>query len=425
MERKINSKLFIIIGILFVLSSLISNLDVRNYSEIYYTDKGIGVSKTSNKINIDGNAGWVNAKTAGICTGNGIYSEPYIIEDYVVDVEGTGWGILVENSNVYFKIINCSFSNPGFGGIRLMYVNNGQIFNNTANNNQYYGISLYLSNYNTVSGNTVNNNNYDGIQLEESNDNTVSGNTANYNNVNSWSQGISIASSNNNNISGNIVNNNIYGIHLSNSYNNVIQLNVIEGNNYGIYLMSSEGNQISNNMFSGNNIDIEGYVEPSVIIKNLVLVIGIIASFGFTGVIFLTRKQNRKEEYKVPVLSTTLRISGPALSLLGGFVQLWAAIDLPYFSPISAMFFGALVVICSFLGLFYQITGNSMCLGFGFAGPFTSFGFLGSPIYLIGTFIVICGGIAGLIGVSVKKKNYYPRSNLSFKHVKEKKNHDL
>lgn len=38
----------------------------------------------SGKIHIDNN--WTAAKSAGICTGNGTYSEPYVIDDLMVEV---------------------------------------------------------------------------------------------------------------------------------------------------------------------------------------------------------------------------------------------------------------------------------------------------------------------------------------------------
>lgn len=45
-----------------------------------------------------------DAKTAGICTGQGTYSDPYVIQDLVIDAGESGSCILIENSNDYFKI---------------------------------------------------------------------------------------------------------------------------------------------------------------------------------------------------------------------------------------------------------------------------------------------------------------------------------
>ncbi|MFX0142160.1 MAG: hypothetical protein ACFFDN_51455 [Candidatus Hodarchaeota archaeon] len=49
----------------------------------------------SGKIHIDNN--WTAAKSAGICTGNGTYSEPYVIDDFIIDGGGSGSCILIEN----------------------------------------------------------------------------------------------------------------------------------------------------------------------------------------------------------------------------------------------------------------------------------------------------------------------------------------
>ncbi|GAH39004.1 unnamed protein product, partial [marine sediment metagenome] len=98
----------------------------------------------SGKIHIDGNSGWSDAKNAGICTGSGSYSNPYVIEDFVIN--GGGWGtcILIENSDVYFKIQNCTIFNSGGysnAGIRLSNVNNSLIITNNYSSN-YNGIYL-------------------------------------------------------------------------------------------------------------------------------------------------------------------------------------------------------------------------------------------------------------------------------------------
>ena len=77
---------------------------------------------------------WSVAKADGICTGNGTYSEPYIIEDLVIDAGGSGSCISIENSDVYFIIENCTLYNSGgyyTAGIKLSYVDNSQLINNT------------------------------------------------------------------------------------------------------------------------------------------------------------------------------------------------------------------------------------------------------------------------------------------------------
>jgi len=197
--------IFFTLGIFFALSPILNNnlnFNRGNREDSNLDNKNPKISAVSAKIHIDNN--WTDAKAAGICTGNGTYSEPYIIEDFVIDGGGTGNGIWIENSDVYFKIENCTLYNSGNGypysGIRLSNVINSQLINNNCSSNGY-GISVFYSYNNTISGNTANNNNQTGINLGSSNNNTISKNTANYNNY----TGITI-NGNNNTISENTAN---------------------------------------------------------------------------------------------------------------------------------------------------------------------------------------------------------------------------
>ena len=210
-------------------------------------------SKISGKIHIDNN--WTDAKSAGICTGNGTYSEPYVIEDLVIDGGDSGICILIENSDVYFKIENCTLYNSRVGdptfpaaGIKLSHVNNSQLINNDCSSN-YDGIYLWFSNNNNVSGNTVSFNTY-GIRLAQSNKNNINGNIAN----NSIQIGINLYECHLNNISGNIANNNSYvGIYIHIS-NNIMVLGNTASNNgvVGIVLGASDNNTVSINTANSN-----------------------------------------------------------------------------------------------------------------------------------------------------------------------------
>jgi parallel beta-helix repeat protein len=252
--------------------------------------KNLTLSAVSGKIHIINNSGWVDFRNAGNCTGNGTFTNPYIIEDLVIDGGGLGSCILVENSTVFFKIENCTVYNSGVSlnaGIKLSYVNNSQLINNNctsnyrgillsnsdnnsilgidANFNDRGGIHLIRSNNNTVSGNIANYNTY-GINLDNSNNNTISGNTINSNNV----FGIVLSGSNSNIISGNTANNNIdTGISLFFSNYNTISGNTAINNRYGIYLYDSNSNTISRNILVGNNICIyEDETSNSNVYKN-------------------------------------------------------------------------------------------------------------------------------------------------------------
>ena len=148
------------------------NLDYEN----------LKISKISGPIHINNN--WSAAKAEGICSGNGTFSEPYVLEDLVIDSEVSGSCILIENSEEYFKIENCTIYNSGVSypnsGISLRNVTNAQLIDNKCSSN-YNGIHLNNSYNNTISENTANSNKHYGITLGYSDNNTISGNTASNN----------------------------------------------------------------------------------------------------------------------------------------------------------------------------------------------------------------------------------------------------
>ncbi len=134
-NAKSRTIILITLGILFAFSTIIINNKLKfnaGTSNTFNLDiENLKISVVSGKINIKYNSGWSNAKTAGICTGSGTYSDPYVIKDLVINAGGSGSGILIENSDVYFKIENCTVYNSGGSpgssnaGIRLNNVENG------------------------------------------------------------------------------------------------------------------------------------------------------------------------------------------------------------------------------------------------------------------------------------------------------------
>jgi len=282
MKSKVKIEIIIVItfGILFALALgfTISPSFITDDNDVINSDKEKPkIPAVSGKIHINDDnpsINWTVAKEGGICTGNGTYSDPYIIEDLEIDGEGSGNSILIENSNVYFKIVNCTLYNAEWGseaGIGLLNVNNSQLignncsysqlgivfgdgwgggscYNNTLSgnivNNNRGGILLSDSFNNTVSGNTANNNTWCGIYILACNYTVISGNTMNDNNMN----GLHLAG-NNSIISGNIMNdNNMHGMWIAYSYNNTFLRNTVNNNNWsGICLVDSNYNIISGN----------------------------------------------------------------------------------------------------------------------------------------------------------------------------------
>jgi len=217
--------ILIILGIIFaVLPIFINNprfitedrdISSNNNGEKNFDNVNLQISAVSGNIHIDGNSGWLDFRNDGNCTGNGTYTEPYIIEDLIIN------GILIEDSDVYFRIENCTIYNSywRYGGILLTNVSNSQLINNNSTSH-YRGISLSLSKNNTISGNTINKN-YHGIDLYYSNENIISGNTANYN---------------------------ICGIFLDRSNYSIVSGNNLIGNDFCINETDCEGNVFENNI---------------------------------------------------------------------------------------------------------------------------------------------------------------------------------
>ncbi len=264
MKSNVKSNL-IIIGILFALLPIITtNLSyiTDNYNkssgysdDIIFNNEIPKISAVSGKIHIDDNSGWLAFKSAGNCTGNGTFSEPYVIEDLIIDGKNSSSCIWIANSNVYFKIENCRVYNSAEypnAGIVLSSVSNGLLINNNVSNNNGHGIRVSSSSNNEISGNTVSNNSVDGIYLTHSSNNEISGNSVN---GAEYGEGISLGlSSDNNTISGNICENNWNGVILGDCINNIISENTVNNNdNIGIGITDSDNNIISECVISFNN----------------------------------------------------------------------------------------------------------------------------------------------------------------------------
>jgi parallel beta-helix repeat protein len=188
-NKKLKIIAVIILVVLFTFATMITiklvlingDKNVNNFDS-----EDLRIAGISGKIHIDDanpSINWTVAKKDGICTGNGTYSDPYVIEDLEIDGEGSESCIWIDNSEVYFRIENCTVFNNGFdfydAGIKLVNVNNGQIFNNNCSNNHLRGIFLMNSNRSIISENIVNNNNMYGISLFSSYNNNISENTIN------------------------------------------------------------------------------------------------------------------------------------------------------------------------------------------------------------------------------------------------------
>jgi len=198
---------------------------------------------------IDGNTNFNQTAVTLNLTGDGTYSNPYIIENYEI-VASVRHGFHIQNTDVYFIVRNVRVSNGlsnNYFGFYLVNVSNGRFEDNTANSN-LYGFLLKDSYSNTLEGNTATGN-LNGITLNSSNYNTLTNNIVTNNR-----HGLSLDSSHNNSLTGNEVTDNTYlGVYLGSSNNNIIMDNTATGNLNGFTLSSSNNNTITNNTANDND----------------------------------------------------------------------------------------------------------------------------------------------------------------------------
>ncbi len=332
---KLNPKnylLFILLGFPLVIFGFLSQNDqgfVHN-DEILANSFQNGNLKSSDywvlsNITIDGDATGVGAKnwTWAVgefwCSGSGTWNNPYRIENVTINGKNSINCIYIRDSDVYFKIKNCTLYNSSTttAGLKFYNVTNGiLLFNNCSNNkgsgiymykshnftisdnliesNGHEGLYLYQSDFNAIINNTVSNNEEEGINMYYSDNITIINNTANYNEI----DGISVSSGHNivisynnahynsedgiylsstqdseNKIEFNTATKNGYaGIHLSNCVYSYITGNFANNNGkYGIKLSSTDHALITQNTANQNNYGIYlSYSDNNEVSKNIV-----------------------------------------------------------------------------------------------------------------------------------------------------------
>lgn len=211
------------------------------------------ISKISPKIHIIGNTGWADFYAEGNCTGAGISISPYVISDLILDAGGSGSGIIIENSDVYFIIKNSTIWNSGIGGanggINLKGVANGTIENNTLYDN-WHGVRLENSNDNLITNNTIIGGFNIGVFFYgNSHYNTVAKNIIR--DGNRAVEAIFTSPSNNITIYNNLMTSNTYGMYLE-GVNHTITDNIMKDNYYGISIRDSHDSKIFRNMINGS-----------------------------------------------------------------------------------------------------------------------------------------------------------------------------
>ncbi len=262
---------------------------------------------------------WMRERLWTWVLGTGTSLDPYIIRDISINANNTGSGIIIENSNVFFTLKNCTILNATIGsnaGIKLLNVENGIIANCNLTMNKVYGIYLNKSNNILIINSSITQNNL-GIYLNNSNDNNITLSTINSNIL----SGIYLLNSHNNSIQDNsatIANNGQYGIYFSQSNENDILRNAISNNPFGIYLYYSDYNNIIGNVLTGNTKGIEevgctgnyfanneddsiptnGDGEPPEFpLMLIIIIVGAVAGVAVLAVILKKKKKPAEKEY--------------------------------------------------------------------------------------------------------------------------------
>lgn len=204
-------------------------------------------------------ASWEDWSAQPWLKGSGTEEDPYLIKDLVIDVSGSQFAMMIQESSAHFKIMKCTFSNGGMEGERtaaliIVGSENGVIFKNTFINS-YGGIAVIGSVNIKVQKNICSENSV-GIYIEWGMYTTVKQNEC-YNNFES---GIVIASAHKNIIEKNDLSGNAgAGISLMNigepehsPKDNIIYANNFENNNAGIYSDDADINDVLRNTIAGN-----------------------------------------------------------------------------------------------------------------------------------------------------------------------------
>ena len=190
-------------------------------------------------------------------SGNGTKENPYIIEDYFIDVAGGSInGITIRDTNVYFIIRNCYVTGAyyyPYYGIAIFNVTNGLITRNICTNNSMgIGVTgnppLYSVN-NTVSDNNCSYNRDLGIYLTYAHYNLIANNTCNHD----VDYGILVVNDGSNTLRNNTCMHNTEGIYVLNCNNNVLENNTCNYNtNRGIYVYNADNTRVADSKLCYN-----------------------------------------------------------------------------------------------------------------------------------------------------------------------------
>lgn len=261
-------------------SNVLGNTSQTNVKDNHF--KWNVIDWTSEKMIIDNNGDgditWKKANNILMwVSGSGTPQSPYIIKDIIFNGHKNGDALMIRDSFVYFKLLNCTFINGSStinrAGLRLSNANNGIIENCSFIDNLYDGLRLESADNHRIHNCTSLRSTSVGIRVENSNNNNFTQCLTKFTGVN----GFTLTNSNNTilnslNIETNeddglvistcfndtiincyIYNNSGKGIYLLNSDNNTIKFcNIYNNSNSGFHLHNSNNNNITCNNFTHN-----------------------------------------------------------------------------------------------------------------------------------------------------------------------------
>ena len=205
---------------------------------------------SSDPIGVDGND---DLEAMGL-PGLGTAIDPYIIENLVIDADGDGSPIFIQNTDLFLIIRNCTVSGSGSeahdAGIKLVNCTNVNVTGNFAMSNGCNGIYVRDSKDITVSDNEVTGNDHAGVFLDATATSTVSGNNASHNMI-----GIYLDDAPSNNVSGNNASQNAFGISVGGGHDVIVTGNVLQQNlMYGILTQEANDIKMAGNVMIGCGI---------------------------------------------------------------------------------------------------------------------------------------------------------------------------
>jgi len=144
----------------------------------------------------------------GVCSGSGTLSDPYIIENWIIDAGYDNYGIKIHGTASAFIIRNVKISGAAKSAVYLSYVKNGRIEDCVFEANRA-GVTLNFSSINRIAGCTFSDNT-DGIRFYFSSNNQMLANTFEDNEAAIW-----LDASNNNELIGNYIADGYTGVYLN------------------------------------------------------------------------------------------------------------------------------------------------------------------------------------------------------------------